>query len=285
MKLIYTALCLLSCFQFYGQKVNLDPCLLYKQAIKNQNVDSIDHYLRLDDTQLYKEDRIRLLVGKGVAIVSLNKKRNKKDKIPTAEIVDSSYQLFTQAIDLEEDENLKIEYIWMKHNALAQLKPAYPGLAKDKEELKRHNFKDFNKGSSIQLASKYDGDLWLGVEASVGGALQLPYQLKDGYGATIANSKLSVSLSGLTFSYLRNIEVKASEFKFALMTIEAPVYIDITQIGFISTEGKSHWFYRPQLGFGYRRFSLSYGYNIFFKSSPATLDNKHSINFKTKFVF
>lgn len=279
MKLFYTALCLLSFIQFYGQKVNLDPCFLYKQAIKNQNLDSIDHYLKLDDTQLYQEDRIKLLTNKAVAIVKLKKKK------PKSSIIDSSAHLFKKVIDLVEDDNLKISYKLLRYETLSLLKPSYDDISSDKQELERHGFKDLEIGLSIHAVSKYDSDFWVGAEASLVNARQLPHSVTDGYGTTIKTQKRRFSMSALTVSYLRNLELNASEFKFSLLRMESPFYIDLTQFGNIKTDFRRHWFYRPQLGLGYRNFSISYGYNIFFKNSPSNLNAKHSINFKAHFMF
>lgn len=285
MKPIITIL-LISMFSgVYGQKQNIDPCAIFKEAMTNLNIDTLDHYLSMDESMLDMNDRINLMTFKGAALIRKHRGKGKDKRVVPTSIIDSSYHLFTDAIELVEDEKLKIGYRFRKYQTLSELKPSYLGMSADEKYLKGRGFKQDEFGVSTNLVVRYDGGLWLGAEVAVIGGLQSPFNLKDGYGKTIKKSKFGISASVLILSHLRNIEERISESKFSLFRIEAPLYIDIAQVGLVKTADESHWFYRPQVGVGYGRFSISYGYSIFFKRASRDLLKKHSLNLNTKFVF
>lgn len=271
--------------QLNSQTINIDPCALFKEAMSNNNIDTLDHYLSMDDTLLNISDRINLMTFKGAVIIRKNRYKFRNGKTPQPALIKSSYQLFTDAINMVDDEKLKIGYIYRRYETLEWYKPSYSGMSADKALLEKNGYKSDNGGFELQLTTKYDNDFWLGLDASIFGRLQSPFHFKDDYGATIKRSKQGSSMSAFTFSYLRNLQNNASESKFSIIKIEAPLHINITQIGYIKQAGKSYWFYRPELGVGYGRFSLSYGFNIFFKKSSADVIPRHSLNFNTKYIF
>lgn len=269
----------------FGQKQNIDPCALFKEAMSNNNIDTLDHYLVMDDSQLSSQDRINLMTFKGAAIIRKNSGRFRNGKTPQPSLIDSSYQLFTDAINMIDDEKMKVGYIYRRYETLEMYKPSYSGMSEDKDQLEKNGYKNDIGGFELHLTTKYDNEFWIGLEASIFGRLQSPFHFKDDYGATIKRSKRGKSMSGFTFSYLRNLQTNASESKFSIIKIEAPLYINITQVGYIKQAGQSYWFYRPELGLGYGRFSLSYGFNIFFKKSSSDVISRHSLNFNTKYIF
>lgn len=285
MKSIYTLL--ISCFigQVYAQTGNIDPCAIFKEAVSNNNIDTLDHYLNMDDTQLDLNDRINLMTFKGLVLIrKQGKRRSERGKTAQA-IVDSSYQLFTDALNMVEDENLKIGYRMRRYETLSEMKIGYPSKSEDEYLLRQSGYKPDQTGFSLMFTSRYDGEFWLGAEVALFGGLQLPFNFKNGYGDTVEKMEMGVSGSAFIFSHTRNMESAINESKFSILRIEAPIYVDITQVGWMRTAGRSYWFYRPQVGLGYGRFSLSYGFSLFFKKEARDLLNRHSLDFKTKFVF
>lgn len=269
----------------YGQIQNIDPCSIFKEAMSNNNIDTLDHYLAMDDTKLELNDRINLMTFKGAVLIKKHRDKGREIKNVPTSIIDSSYQLFSDAIGLVEDEKLKVGYRFRRYQTLSELKPSYQGMLSDDKYFKDLGYKKDKFGISANLVARYDGEFWLGADVTVFGGLQSPYNLKDGYGNSFQKSRVGISASFFIISHLRNVEKRLSETKFSIFRIEAPLYFDITQVGFVKTTDKSHWFYRPQVGVGYGRFSLSYGYSVYFKRASRDLLNKHSVNLNTKFVF
>lgn len=287
MKFIFTSLSLILSTQLFSQ-ITVDPCEIYFDVMRDANFDSLDHYLTLDKDQLHISDKIDLLRVKGVALARLYKKdikeRTKRGQIA----LDSSYHMLTKAIDLVEDENLKLNYLYSRYSTFGEIGADYPELNEDKEIIEEHGFKQFKLGPAITPLVKYDGDVWLGLEGSLFAGQYLPFHLKNSYGHTIDQRKFTVGLSAISGSYIRNLQRNASEVKFSLLRIEAPFYLDITQFGFIRDLNlqfdETNWFYRPEVGVGFHIFSISYGFNIFLNDPPINFENKHSVSLRAKFV-
>ena len=87
------------------------------------------------------------------------------------------------------------------------------------------------------------------------------------------------------FGILKNLENDWLEWRFSPFTIEAPFYLDILQVGQICTLDGKYFFYRPEIGFGYSMFTLSYGYNVFFKKGTPDNISRHMINLGVRYVF
>ena len=285
MKFIITILVAFFSVAGYSQEININPCAIFKTAMINNSTDTLDYYLAMDDSKLSKKDRINIMTFKGAVLIRKNKSRLRYGRNPQPSLIDSSYQLFTDAINMVEDENEKVGYKYRRYETLKEYKPSYTTLNEDKAHIESNGFKEEDFGLEIQLATKYDNDFWIGVEASLIGGLQSPFHFRDDNGKTVKRNKQGKSMSLFTFSHMRNLNSNASESKLSLLKVEAPLLTNITQIGFVKQDGKSYWFYRPEIGVGYGRFSLSYGINIFFKKESKDIIPRHSLNFRTKYVF
>ena len=153
--------------------------------MKNNNIDTLDYYLAMDDSLLNKQDRINLMTFKGAVLIRMNRRRFRNGKSPKPSLIDSSYQLFEDAINMVDDEKLKIGYKLRRYETLNEYNPRYNGIVEDKTELETNGYKGDDVGFKLHLATKYDDEFWIGLEASIFGALQSPFHFKDDYGSTV----------------------------------------------------------------------------------------------------
>jgi hypothetical protein len=285
MRLIFSSILLFLTSYSFSQVTDVALCDIFKEAVDNNSTDTLDYYLEMDDSQLQLTDRINLMTFKGFVIIRSQGEKRSERRNANQSVIDSSYQLFTDAIDLVEDENLKIEYRMRRFETLSYVKNGYPTKSEDQYLLNKSGYREDKSGFAFLLTGRYSGGYWLGAEVSLFSGLQVPYNLKDGYGNTVSHEKVGFSGSAFVFSYTRNLSSTINESKFSLIRIEAPIYIDILQFGWVRAFDNSYWFYRPQIGVGYGRYSLSYGFNLYFRKEGRDILNRHSLDLKTKFIF
>jgi len=271
----------------FSQHSSVDLCSIYQHAVKNKNIDSISYLLTLDSTQISAYDKAELLSMRGLLHLSLSKKDINKRKAKNHPAFIEAKRDFTLAIKQNVDKNEKLKYTFRKFVTLEGYKPHYTNYQSDLYLLKSKGFKPDKFGMGISAKSKFDGNFWLGAEFSIVSGYRPSYSLKNYDEQIIIKSKPSFSMSALTVGFTQNIETTSlSDLNFSLLRLEAPLYIDVLQFGFIDNSNRSYWYYRPELGIGYSIFHLSGGYNLFFGSRKGreSLSNA-MINFRIKHVF
>ena len=258
---------------------SLDLCEVYKQARQHQNLDTIEHLL--NSGEISSTDQAELLTMRGLLKIKYNK--NSLGKRPSLKnpILKSAYSDFTTAIEQVTEER-KVEFVFRRYTTLSDVDLSYPEDRSDLNLLSSHGYKKDRFGMAASLSVRYDGSFWLGFDFALFSGYTSPYTLKDGHGSTIAKRKYTLSASAFVLGYSHNLESSASDFNFSLIRIEAPLFIDILNVGYIRTMGNNSWYYRPQLGLGYYWFQLSAGYNIFFRNNSELGQSKWMVQLRTK---
>jgi hypothetical protein len=149
MKLLFSVFIFFSISQLFSQNINIDPCAIFKEAMSNNNIDTLDHYLAMDDNQLSKQDRINLMTFKGAVLMRKTSYKFENDRIKQLSLIDSSYQLFTYAINMVDDEKLTIGYILRRYQTLSDHKPSYSRMHEDKSQLEDHGYKEDDVGFEL----------------------------------------------------------------------------------------------------------------------------------------
>ena len=268
-----------------GQSSKIDICGVYKYSLRNSSLDSITHIINLDSTQVNNYEKSELLTMRARLHFYLD--RSEIDKRTTSDhpSIIKAHKDLSLAIDQYKDEKDKLRYVFRRFIMLDNYKPHYKEYDSDLDLLTSNGFRNDKFGFALTAVSKYDGDLWLGIEASFAGGYTAPYTLKDDYKQIIHKRKASKSASALVFGYSRNIVSNMGDLNFTLLRLEAPLFADVTQFGFIHTEGTTHWYYRPELGIGYSIFHLSAGYTFYFKGHKSRNLSKSIFNLRVKHTF
>lgn len=126
---------------------------------------------------------------------------------------------------------------------------------------------------------------WLGVEAALISNLQPTYRLRSFDSAKnqtrTIERRSSVATQALILGYARQLDGDYNEFSISLLRLTAPFMLNIAQIGWYATPNESELngrlFYRPEIGIGRNRFSLSYGYNWVFRTNARRLSPSHLV--------
>lgn len=188
----------------------------------------------------------------------------------------------TLAIDQYKDETDKLRYIFRRFVTLEDYKPHYKEYNTDLDLLTANGYKKDKFSIGLTALSRYDSEFWLGGELSFFSGYSPPFTLKDDNKQIVHQQKIGFSASVLIFGFSRNLESDFSDFSFSLLRIESPIFIDITQFGTMTALNSDHWYYRPELGFGYSIFHLSVGYNIFFRNQKSKELSNAFLSFRIK---
>ena len=284
--------CLLTLFltlffsSIFSQHETIDLSRVYQSATMLKSLDTITYLLQLDSTQISDYEKAELFSMRGLLRLKFNKKDIKRRRAANHPAFKSALQDFSSAVNQNGDKSDKLKYTYRRFVSLKKYKPHYSNYQADLNLIKSRGYKKDNFGMAIFAKSKYDGELWLGVEFSIRSGYRPSYRLKGYEGHTI-KKKNQFSASVLTFGYSQNIQTTAlSDLSISLVRIESPIFIDILQFGFIDTSVKNYWYYRPEVGVGYSIFQLSGGYNLFFNSDEKSKSlSKAMVNFRIKFIF
>ena len=153
----------------------------------------------------------------------------------------------------------------------------------DLEELKAAGYKkdftsldfgiDLKKGKNNWIGGElniinYNGARWkLNKNDSISNKYHIPYSLP-------------FVLGFINISYSRNININEYDFALSLIQMRCPVFINVTKFGFQKSNEKKHWYYRPEVGIGWKWVSIYYSYNLMLKKSLRPISEKHLINLK-----
>lgn len=139
-------------------------------------------------------------------------------------------------------------------------------------------------GLNIGFSSFYGKDLWLGGELGMD-VVQFanPFKISDK-----VSTAYQYRVSTLGVGFHRNISTSDNDFSFVATRLSNIYFFNFTpaQFGFKwgpSFSDKAYWYYRPEIGFSYAIFTLSYGYNLMFNKDVRGLTDKSVINFKISY--
>ena len=140
-------------------------------------------------------------------------------------------------------------------------------------------------GLNFGFSSFYGKDLSIGGEVSVDQVqFANPFKIND-----LVTSAFAFRVSALGVGYHKNMTTNDNDFSFFATRITNLGFISFTpaQFGFkwgpTFTNDKAYWYYRPEIGFTYAMFTVSYGYNLMFDKSVRDFTDKSVINFKISY--
>ncbi len=140
-------------------------------------------------------------------------------------------------------------------------------------------------GLNFGFSSFYGKDLSIGGEVSVDQVeFANPFKMFDP-----VSFAFPVRVSALGIGYHKNMTTGDNDFSFFASRITNFGFINLTpsQFGFkwgpSFTDDKKYWYYRPEIGFTYAIFTVSYGYNLMFNKDVRGLTDKSVINFKISY--
>jgi hypothetical protein len=279
-------ICCLCFYTLAGQQTNIDMCDVIRHSLINKNSDSITNLLQLDPSKLTNTQRADLYSIRGRMSMVFNKKEINKSSSDAHPALVESYEDLTKAITLIPDEKDKLKYVARRFYIFEDYATHYTDFQSDTKVLVAHGMKKDKTCFGASVVTRYDGDLWAGVEVSLFSGYAPTFKVKDDDGNIVLHKKYSVSASALVLGFTRNLDTPLNDFNFSLLRIEAPVFIDLTKVGFIASPGGTNsWYYRPEIGIGYSIFHLSGGFNIFFKSEGSEDLSDLNLNFRIKYTF
>ena len=138
-------------------------------------------------------------------------------------------------------------------------------------------FSDYN-GINTGVIYSFGQDSWIGAELGIDFCnTNKLLQRRNAFGNLVRNRG-----SLLSFSFQHNLNTGSNDFSFDLIKLRETAWmhlnLNITQFGFHQglpdVEGVK-WFYRPEIGFSYGPFSVSYAYNLTFNKGTRYLTEKN----------
>lgn len=281
---ILLLICIISC-TLQAQNSHVDLCEVFQLSKSKRNLDSLNHLLSLDTTQINADERAELLSMRGRLKLEFYNKKKSKSSAEFLRIKEQAHADFTEAVELSRSVDRITTFAFRRYTSLDHYNYQYPELNVDRKYLADRGMKHERFDIGLSLLTKYDNDYWLGGEFSLFSGYGPTYALRENSGEIIHKRKLSVAASFFVFGYAHNFDNPMDEFRLSVFRVEAPLYIDLTQFGVIEEKFTSHWFYRPEIGIGYQFLHFSVGYSAFFKGERAQHLPKFSYQLRLKHTF
>lgn len=144
----------------------------------------------------------------------------------------------------------------------------------DLQCVKKNGYKETRNGPGLSINfSRGKMDL-LGLEVSAFAYTSPGYRLRSEFPEKgkkpILESAVSTAAKLFILGYNQNLQLPGThDFTFSVFHFTAPILLDLSKIGimFGTPYQKASWFYRPEIGLGWRCFSVGYGYNYVFSKS------------------
>ena len=156
---------------------------------------------------------------------------------------------------------------------------------RDLELAKQIGLKEDKLGVGLTPTIHSGDELLFGIEILLLGSTNRPYKIQDEEGI-IVSEWLSIGMATLVFGYSTSFgQERVSEWRGSLFKLFAPLYLDVTQFGIRRNNLGSQFFYRPELGLGYRGISLSSGINLWLNKRPELEFNRFVFSLRYSFVF
>lgn len=148
--------------------------------------------------------------------------------------------------------------------------------------LKERGYRERRNGPAISFVAQQGMYPHIGAEISLVSEFQPRF--KNMEADFIENSANFGSV--LKIGYMFHPARRVHDVHLTLIEISAPIHVDVTQFGFSMHPdlSKNAWFYRPQVGYSYERFSIFYSYNFIFRKSNRDLFERHTVGISFQFI-
>jgi hypothetical protein len=224
-----------------------------------RNCEEVSYLYYATARQLYKMDKKRLR----------NLKEN-PDMMMQDPTVKRILQYYQQGIDTCQTCTLLTKRD--RYEFLKNIKSPEEVRNTDLPELKMAGYKPSREGPGVGVFyMRGGGSNWLGAEVAAFSSLQPFWKMRDRKGSNEGGGKLldknmPSAFAAFSFSYARELGSKTNEFTFSVLHTSSPLSIYPARFGFYRSSDNpalnNKWFYRPGIGFGFGRFSVSYAYNV-----------------------
>jgi hypothetical protein len=153
-----------------------------------------------------------------------------------------------------------------------------------KTELKtltKLGYKESYEGLSLGVTCSTDN--WIGASFSVYKGYTSPYSMKlsDKKGKTLSYTHKTVfGAEFLPVTYSYNPKEQLHDASLSLFQFDAPLFVNVTKFGFIRKTNYAGglFYYRPEIGIGYKHFSLIYGKTIFLNKQSWEAPSRNRIS-------
>ena len=167
-----------------------------------------------------------------------------------------------------------------------------PKNVKGAEKALAQNFLDTRKQTNYNPFVTYNAispgvtttigkDLWYGFQVGFEPSIEVnnPFQIK--HSALGYRTDLRVSLLGMKALY-NSTNSNKTDLMFNIVNIQNAGFLNLNLLQFgwhLHNLQENKMFYRPEIGFHYGIFTLSYAYNLTFNKEMRPLTEKHMVNF------
>jgi hypothetical protein len=255
-----------------------------EKAIQNKNSQIFDDYLKENPAPTRKANAWTK-AGKAYILSEIYKENLKKDITSPISIKIVKDILDNYQFAVDSCYECGLTYKLDRYNFLKKYKLVPDIRQKELTELQKYGYKEDKTGISLGLNLSQGKDTWIGAQLSFLSFNSPTYKLYSPTTKEVirkSDDKYGFSAHFLPIAVNFNVAQKTSEFAISLFQINAPISLDITKFGYrnVGNDKKGSGFYRPEIGFGWRSLSLSYGYNHLFNKSYRPLYEKHLINLR-----
>lgn len=152
----------------------------------------------------------------------------------------------------------------------------------DLDWLKQNGYRELRQGPSVSLVVQQGMYPQVGAEVS----LVADFQPRSRNYDRDFFENAGYFVAALKFGYMYHPMRSVHDLHVTLFELSSPFHMDITQFGFSlhPDQSKNTWFYRPQLGYSFERFSLFYSYNLVFKKSQRNHFERHMVGISFQFI-
>jgi hypothetical protein len=152
----------------------------------------------------------------------------------------------------------------------------------DKEEIFSKGYKKSKEGPGINIQYTYGKRNFFGVEYTLKAFHEPSYTIKEKNSNSSKSIKkcanhLDFIASFISFGLNYDPKDKHTQVVFNPFSLNAPLFIKPLQVGIEFTPQKNVFFYRPELGIGFKGLSLSIGYNLVFRNELRSLMDKWAL--------
>lgn len=253
----------------------------FKFSLKNKNIDSLDNFINsnaITDKQVYSSAYSR----KACLLYKLNRKRIKTEG-NESEVVREILENYKKAI--ESNDGCKLCYQADRLLFLKDIKDTTLLYKSDLNELKLKGFQEEFLTLNLGVNLMKGKDNWLGGSVSLLNFNSERWKRqKSNEDSTKQQLPFfpSFKFGFFNATYLINTNTRDYDLSISLLEYSAPVLLNFTKFGFQKSKetGLKYWYYRPEIGFSWKSFSIYYSYNCMLKKQLPQQSEKHLVNLR-----